>query len=402
MAAEGRAVPHRARFAGRTRRISARPGGGWAIHFEAVERAARGEDVILLSIGDHEFPTPEPIVEAAVRALRAGRHHYTPAAGIPELRRAIADFYARVAGARPAEGEIVVHPGAQGGLYALFQCLTERGDEVLVPEPMYVTYPETVASSGARLVPVPLKAGGDFALTPELLESRVTARTRALLINTPHNPTGTVLGRGEMEALVAFCARLGLWLISDEVYAGMVYGGGHTSALAFRARHDRIAVVESLSKGCAMTGWRVGWTVTPPDLAVHLEHLAGVTTYGLPPFVQDAAVTAMGHLEALEGEIAKRYERRASLVCRALAGEPALAVLPPRAGMFVVVGVAALGLDGDAFARRLLDERGVSVMPGSSFGESFRAYVRLSLTAPEERLAEACARILSFVSGLRR
>ena len=389
------------RFAARVTRIAERPGGGWAIHYDAVERRARGEKVILLSIGDHEFATPAPIVEAAIAALRQEHHHYTPAAGIPELRRAIAAFYADKAVIPVEDRNIVVMPGAQGGLYALLQCLVQSGDEVLVPEPMYVTYPETVAASGARLVPVPLAAARGFALEVEALAARVTGRTRAVLINTPHNPTGTVIPRETMAELVALCRRHGLWLVSDEVYAGMVYGGGHVSALAFADRHERIAVVESLSKSCAMTGWRVGWTVTPPDLAHYLEHLAGVMTYGLPPFIQEAAVEAMARLDRFEGEIARLYERRAALVCGALAADPDLLLHPPRAGMFVVLGVGRLGLDGESFARRLLEEAGVSLLPGESFGPGARDWVRLSLSADEDDLAEACRRILRFTAALR-
>ena len=391
----------RRRFAARVARIAERPGGGWAVHFDAVARRDRGEDVILLSIGDHEFATPEPIVEAAIAALRAGHHHYTPAAGIPELRRAIAAFYADKAAVPVTSDHIVVMPGAQGGLYALLQCLAESGDEVLVPEPMYVTYPETVAASGARLIPVPLSPERGFALDPAALAARVSGRARAVLVNTPHNPTGTVASREAMGELVELCRRHGLWLISDEVYAGMVYGGGHVSALAFADRHERIAVVESLSKSCAMTGWRVGWTVTPPDLAHYLEHLTGVVTYGLPPFIQKAAVEAMARLDDLEGNIARLYARRATRVCDALAADPELLVHRPRAGMFVMLGVARFGLDGERFARRLLDEEGVSLLPGTSFGPATRDCVRLSLSAGETDLDEACRRILRFTAALR-
>jgi arginine:pyruvate transaminase len=385
------------RFADRVARISARPGGGWAIHYEAVERAARGEDVILASIGDHEFPTPAPIVEAAVAALRAGRHHYTPAAGIPELRRAIADFYRRSQQIDVDPAQIVVVPGAQGGLYSILQCLVQTGDEVLVPEPMYVTYPETIQATGAAPVPVPLDPARDFALDPIEVERRIGPHTRALLVNTPHNPTGTVIPRPVMDALVRLCREHGLWLVSDEVYAGMVYGGGHVSALSGLGEWDRICVVESLSKGCAMTGWRIGWTVTPPDLANHLVDLMNVVTYGLPPFVQDAAVEAMRHIERLEEDIAELYRRRAERVCERLAGVPALRVHRPRAGMFVILEPVGFPGDGAAFARALLDEAGVATLPGESFGEAARHLVRLSLTPTDDRLDEACTRILRWL-----
>jgi arginine:pyruvate transaminase len=293
-------------------------------------------------------------------------------------------------------------PGAQGGLYAILQCLLQSGDEVLVPEPMYVTYPETVQATGARLVPVPLDPARDFALDPAEVARRIGPRTRALLINTPHNPTGTVIARPVMDALVGLCSAHSLWLISDEVYAGMVYGGGHVTALTGLTAFDRICVIESLSKGCAMTGWRIGWTVTPADLAQHLVDLMNIMTYGLPPFVQDAAVEAMRHIERLEGEIAALYERRAAMVCDRLQASPRLRVYRPRAGMFVMLEPLDFAGDGTAFARALLDEAGVATLPGESFGESARHLIRMSLTPNEARLDEACKRILRWLERPER
>lgn len=385
----------RPRFSARSRMVAARPMGGWDLFFEALRRAERGEDIVLLAVGDHEFPTPAFIVEAAVGSLRRGRHHYTPFAGIRELREAIAAFYRRL-GERVDPAEVTVHAGAQGGLYALFQCLLDPGDEVIGFEPMYVTYPETVAAAGARLVPVPLSFGRGFAVDVGEVERRIGPRTRAVLLNTPHNPTGAVVDADTIRRLAGLCARHGLWLVSDEVYAGMVYGEGHASALAVRGICERTVVVESLSKSCAMTGWRVGWTVTPPDLAGLLEQLEGVTTYGLPPFVQDAAVVALAHIDELEAEMRRRYARRAAIALEALAGAPGLEPFAPRAGMFVVARIAGTGLDGRTFARRLLDEAGVAVMPGDAFGPSFADGIRISLAAEEERLREGCRRIAAF------
>lgn len=385
----------RPRFAQRTRHIAARPMGGWDLFFEALERAERGEDIVLLAVGDHEFPTPAPIVEAAIASLRRGRHHYTPFAGIPELRSAIAAFYARL-GEKVTVEEVTVHAGAQGGLHALFQCLVDPGDEVIAFEPMYVTYPETVAAAGGRIVPVPLPFAAEFRIDPAEVEHRISPRTRAVLLNTPHNPTGAVVDAPTIAALAEICERHGLWLVSDEVYAGMVYGEGHASALAARGICGRIAVVESLSKSCAMTGWRVGWTVTPPDLAQLLEQLEGVVTYGLPPFVQDAAVVALAHIDALEAEMRERYARRAAIALEELSGAPGIEVFAPRAGMFVVARVAGTGLTGRAFARRLLDQAGVAVMPGDAFGPALADGIRISLGAEEERLREGCRRIAAF------
>jgi len=390
----------RMRYAALVDRIAGEGARAWRLHARAAERARRGEDVIVLSIGDPEVDTPPGIVEAAITSLRAGRHHYTPAAGEPALRRAVARRESQRTG-RPTEAEqVVIFPGAQSALFACALCLLQPGDEVVVAEPAYVTYPGVVGATGAGWVGVSLPAEAAFRLQAADVAAALTPRTRALLLNTPHNPTGAVLDRDTLEALAELAVAHDLWVISDEVYADLTFRGGQLSPSALPALAERTAVVSSLSKSHAMSGWRIGWAVAPGELAGHLVNLAQCMLYGSPPFIQDAA------LAALEGDIpeiastADHYRERAERVHRTLAEASPLRVHPPEAGVFVLVDVRGTGLGAQPFAERLLDQQGVGVLPCDAFGESVAGHVRLSLTATDPQVDEACRRIRAFVENL--
>ena len=290
--------------------------------------------------------------------------------------------------------------GAQCALFAACQCLLDPGDAVLVPEPMYVTYPATVAAAGGRLIRVPLVPERGFRLDLDRLASSVTPAVRAILVNSPNNPTGAVMTRPELEAVAELCRRHDLWLISDEVYASLLYEGEHVSPATLPGMAERTVTVSSLSKSHAMTGWRVGWLVGPPELARHAAKLSLCMLYGLPAFVQDAAVVALTRELADVADMRERLRRRRDAVCRRLGGLPNLACGRPQGGMFVMLDVRRTGLGADAFARRLLAEELVSVLAGDAFGGAAEGHVRLSLTATEERLAEACDRIGRFAFRL--
>ncbi len=216
------------RYARRAANLGGPAAETWHIHTLAAERR-RGQGVILLTVGDPDFPTPAPIVEAAKSSLDAGRTHYADVAGQPALRAAVAAHHERLTGRRVPQEDVVVFAGAQCALYAALQCLVDPGDEVVAFEPAYVTYPATIAAAGAVLVPVPLRPENGFHLDPADLRAALTPRTRAVLWNSPNNPTGAVATSHELEDLAAVCRERDLWLISDEVYAALVYDGEHLS-----------------------------------------------------------------------------------------------------------------------------------------------------------------------------
>jgi arginine:pyruvate transaminase len=384
------------RYASRVAGLAGAEAAAWDIHRLALDRQAGGQDVILLSVGDPDLPTPRPIVDRAKASLDAGRTHYADVTGQIELRAAIAAHHQRLSGQTVDPSEVVVLAGAQSALFAACQCLLEPGDEVIVPEPMYVTYPATIAAAGARLVRVPLLAERGFHLDLDALSAAVTPRTRAILLNSPHNPTGAVMTRHELEAVALLCRQHELWLLSAEVYATLVFEGEHVAPAGLPGMAERTATIASLSKSHAMTGWRIGWLIGPRQLARHVSHLALCMLYGSPTFIQDAATEALAREHVEVAAMHERYRRRRDAVCRRLAGLPGLSCTRPKGGMFVMLDVRRTGLSAEAFARSLLADEGVCVLAGDAFGGAAAGHVRLSLTASDERLAEACNRIGRF------
>lgn len=381
------------RYAKLTQRIAGDGAAAWDIHYRALAMQAEGKDVLLLSVGDPDFDTPAPIVEAAIDSLRAGHTHYADVRGKLALRQAIADRHRQRSGQPVSADQVTVLAGAQCALFCVAQCVLDPGDEVIVAEPMYVTYEAVFGACGVTVVPVPVKPENGFRVCPQDVAARITPRTRALALNSPHNPSGASLPRSTWEALAELCVAHDLWLISDEVYSELLYEGEHVSPGSLPGMAERTATLNSLSKSHAMTGWRVGWVVGSPELATHLENLALCMLYGSPDFIQDAAVVALNQpLPALEA-MRDAYRQRRDLVCEQLAGCPGVKALKPDGGMFVMVDIRETGLSAQAFADRLLDREGVSVLAGEAFGPSAAGHIRLGLVVGAEALAEACQRI---------
>ncbi len=380
-------------------RIAGRGAGAWALHVEAMAAKRRGEDVIVLSVGDPDFATPTGIVDAAVDALRAGDTHYTPIVGRPSLRAAVAERHTARTGLKVDPDQVVILAGAQNGLFACALCLTAPGDEVIVPVPMYVTYEATIGAAGARLVPVPCDPAGGFRPDPERLESAVSPRTSALFLANPNNPTGVVMRRDELEAIADIAIRHDLWVVSDEVYADLVFDGEHRSIAALPGMAERTVTVSSLSKSHAMPGWRTGWAIAPPELVPHLANLALCMLYGLPGFAQAAATKALTELDGEASRMRAHYRRRRNAVLEALAGISVIRCLKPEAGMFLLIDVRSTGLSSKEFARNLYRSTGVSVLDAAPFGGA-DGFVRVSFSNDDGLLEEGCQRIARFVAGL--
>jgi len=372
----------------------------WDIHYAAVAAQRAGEDAIVLSVGDPDFATPAFITDAAVASLQAGDTHYSDVAGRPELRQAIADLYRRRFDLQVGADNVIVLAGAQNALFAAALCLLEAGDEVIVFDPVYVTYEATLKATGAKLVAVPTPADNGFRLDAAALEAAITPRTRAIFFANPNNPTGVVMRPDELRAIAAVAERHDLWVVVDEVYEALTFEQPHQSFAALPGMAARTLSLGSLSKSHAMTGWRAGWIVAEPKLVGHIENLALNMLYGLPGFVQEAALAAVRRHDEVAAGMREVYRRRRDLVLRQLARSPRLKVLSPEAGMFVMVDVRGTGLSSLDFAWQLFRARGVSVLDAAAFGPLADGFVRLSFTLAGETLAEACERILGFVEGL--
>ncbi len=388
------------RFSSRIERLEGEGTDAWIVHDRAVDRMHRGDEIYLLSIGDPDFETPAPIRQAAVAALGTGRTHYSPSGGEPALRAAIADRASETLATRVSPGQVVIYPGAQAALFALAQCLFDPGDEVIVPEPAYVTYEAMLGAAGATMVPIPLRPERAFHLDPGDIARAIGPRTRGLLLNFPHNPTGAILTRDEGEATAELCRRHDLALISDEVYSALTFTGECVSPASLPGMADRTAVVSSLSKSHAMTGWRCGWSITSLALAAHLEKLVRCMHFGVAQFVQDAGAVALRLAEREAAGLRDAYLGRARVIIDRLQGVSGVACRLPEAGMYVFADVRGTGMSGKRFAAELLEATGVAVTPGEGFGPSGAGHVRITLGTSEQRLGEACDRIAGFVESL--
>jgi arginine:pyruvate transaminase len=378
-------------------RLQGKRTSAWEIHHEAQRAAARGEDVIVLSVGDPDFATPEVIVERAFQALREGDTHYTAVMGRDELREAIASEHARQSGRILGKDNVMLCAGAQNGLFAASLCLCEAGDEVIVPEPMYLTYEAAVKASGATLVPVPVDPAKGFHLDCDALEAAVTARTRAIFFATPCNPTGVVMPREHLERIARIARQHDLWVLSDEVYADLTFESEHVGIGALDGMNERTVTLGSLSKSHAMPGWRLGWAIAPDQLVGHLGRLALCMLYGLPGFIQQAALSALEHKPAIVADMRALYRRRRDVVYERLSRAPGLRCLLPEAGMFMMVDVSGTGLSAHEFTWQLFRSKKVSLLDASAFGEIAAGYVRLGFVVDEVRLEDACERIVEFV-----
>ncbi len=375
-------------------------GGGveaWTIHFEAMAAAARGADVIVLSVGDPEFAAPQAITEAAVDALRGGDTHYTTIAGRPALRQRIARQHSRQSGQPVDADNVIVVSGAQNGLFCASLCLCGPGDEVLVPEPLYLTYEATIRVSGATLVPVPVHADDSFRIDLDALEKAITARTRALFFATPCNPSGVVMNRAELRRIAALACQHDLWVVADEVYGALTFEAEHISIASLDGMAARTATVSSLSKSHAMAGLRIGWVVAPAELIRHMDKLLLCMLYGAPGANQQAACLALDQFDDVTADIRATYRRRRDLVHALLADVPGLRCPKPEAGMFLLLDIRSTGLSSSDFAWGLFRQTGVSVLDAQAFGPSARGFVRLGLVVDDERLVEACRRLVAYV-----
>jgi len=385
-------------FSSLVERISGAGADAWNIH--ALARAAheRGEDVILLSVGDPDLETPAVVVERAIESLRAGDTHYTSATGRTPLREAIAAQHRERCGQAVEAANVIFLGGAQNALFAASLCVAGPGDEVIALEPLYPTYPATLEASGARLIRAPAPAAARFRVDVAALEARITPRTRAIFFASPNNPSGVIMSHADLAAIGELARRHAWWVVVDEVYAGLA-PGGHVPSLA-AALPDQVVTISSLSKTHAMPGWRAGWIVGPTDLVKHVEALSLCMLYGLPGFIQEAALTALRVAPAAEARMRDYCAERCAVLSAGLDGIRGLRCEVPDAGMFMLVDVHATGLTGHDFMTRLYQVEGVSVIDGGAFGTDTRGFVRVCFATELALLREACVRIRRFVESL--
>jgi aspartate/methionine/tyrosine aminotransferase len=382
------------------KRIAGDGADAWIIHYEARAAHERGDDVIMLSVGDPDLETPAPVLERAIERLRAGDTHYTPATGRQHLREAIAASHHARTGQSVGAANVIFLAGAQNALFVASLCIAAPGDEVIALEPLYPSYPATLEISGARMVRVAAPAARGFRVDLEKLEAAITPRTRALFFATPNNPSGVILSAADLAVIGDLARRHSLWVVADEVYAGLAPGGRVPSLAA--ELPDQVVTINSLSKSHSMPGWRAGWLVGPPQMVIHAEAMAQCMLFGLPGFVQEAAVTALSVSNAAESRVREYCTARHGLLLAGLEGVRGLRCYSPDAGMFMLVDVRGTGLSGYDFMCGLYRAERVSVLDGGAFGQETSGFVRVCFATDEGRLREAIVRIRRFVDTLAR
>ncbi len=380
-----------------SRKVSSISASGIRHFFELI---ANMDGCISLGVGEPDFATPEPFIRAAFHSAVRGETHYTSNYGLPELREAIADHLERLYGVRyDPRNEIIVTIGVSEGLLLATHSILDPGDEMLSPDPYYVAYQPCCVLSGGKFVPVPTTMEHGFRVTAADLESRVTDRTKAVLIGYPANPTGAQMTREDLADIADLAARRDLIVISDEIYDRLSYGIPHTCFASLPGMKERTVLLGGFSKAYAMTGWRVGWVCAPADILEAMMKIHQYIIMSAPTPSQYAAIEALRNGEEFTQQFLAEFDARRRLIVAGLR-DMGLTAFEPRGAFYAFPSIRSTGLTDMEFAERLLDEEKVAVIPGSAFGECGRGHVRMCYAAPIPLLEEALERIGHFVRKL--
>ncbi|GAB6134646.1 aminotransferase class I/II-fold pyridoxal phosphate-dependent enzyme [Thermococcus prieurii] len=369
---------------------------------ELFEKARKMENVISLGIGEPDFDTPEVIKEAAKRALDEGYTHYTPNAGIPEFREAIAEYYKEFYNVDVETENIIVTAGAYEATYLAFQSILEQGDDVIIPDPAFVCYVEDAKIAEAGIIRIPLREEYKFRLNPDELVEAITKRTRMIVINYPNNPTGAVMKKSVVKAIADIAQDYNIYILSDEPYEHFLYEGAkHYPMIKYAP--DNTILANSFSKTFAMTGWRLGFAIAPKQVIRDMIKLHAYVVGNVTSFVQIAGITALRDKRSWEAVERMRqvYDERRKLVLKHLSEVPHLEAFKPKGAFYVWVKIdPELDMTSEDFADWLLENAGVVVIPGTAFGKQGEGWVRISYATEKEKLIEAMERMKGALSKL--
>ncbi|WP_132009202.1 pyridoxal phosphate-dependent aminotransferase [Mesobacillus foraminis] len=377
-----------------------------AITAKAKEMKAQGIDVIGLGAGEPDFNTPQHIIDAAVKSMEAGLTKYTPSGGLPALKKEVAAKLKRDQGLDYDAKEIIVTNGAKHALYTLFQVILDEGDEVIIPIPYWVSYPEQVKLAGGTPVYINGAEANDFKITPEQLREAATNRTKAVIINSPSNPTGMIYSKEELEALGKVCLELGILIVSDEIYEKLVYGGHTHVSIAELSPElkEQTIIINGVSKSHSMTGWRIGYAAGNSEIISAMTDLASHSTSNPTSNAQYATIAAYAESQEPVEAMRQAFEERLDIVHRKLVEIPGVSCIKPQGAFYLFPNVSeAAAISGckdvDELVDKLLTEANVAVVPGSGFGAP--DYIRLSYATSLDLLEAAVDRIKNYIESKR-
>jgi aspartate/methionine/tyrosine aminotransferase len=388
------------KFAERMSRLGTE--GAFEVLAKARKLEAEGKHIVHLEIGEPDFATPDNIVEAGISAMQNGYTHYTPAAGIKEVREAVAGFVSRMLKCGEVDGsEVVLVPGSKNVLLFTLLACVEPGDEVIMPDPGYPAYHSQVSFIGAIPRMVTLREETGFRMDLDELRSLVSPKTRMIIVNTPQNPTGGVLTQEDVKTVCEIAIEHDLMVVSDEIYSQLVYGFHHVSPMTQPGMRERTVLMDGLSKSYAMTGWRLGYAVAPRELAIRLEQLMINSSSCAAGFTQMAAIEALSMPESEHAvhRMVKVFEHRRNLVVEGLNRIPGVRCKLPQGAFYAFPNIEGTGFDERELSSRLLSEAGVAVLPGTAFGEAGKGFIRLAYTQSEDELTTGLERIRAFVEA---
>jgi len=372
--------------------------------FEVLAKAraleAQGREIVHLEIGEPDFDTPSNIVEEAGTALHRGYTHYSPSAGIPELREAIAEYTSERRGVEVRPEQVVVTPGAKPIMFFAILALVEEGDEVLYPNPGFPIYESMINFVGARPVPLVLEEERDFRFDVSQLEDKVSPLTKMIIVNSPQNPTGGVLTREDLEAIAQVAEEHDLVVLTDEVYERILYEGEHISILSLPGMQKRTILLNGYSKTYAMTGWRLGFGVMPEEIAVHITRLMTNSNSCTATFTQWAGIEALRGPQDVVDKMVEEFKRRRDVIVPGLNAIKGIRCVEPKGAFYVFPNIEGTGMNEREFADYLMEEAGVAVLAGTSFGEHGRGFIRMSYANSVENIEKALASIEAALNEL--
>ncbi len=376
------------------------PEGAYAVLARAQALEAQGKHIIHLEIGQPDFPTFPGVVDAGVSAIRNGRTRYNPPAGTPELRKAVAEDAGARRGIDIQPTQVVIGPGAKPGLFFPTLAVVQPGDEVLYPDPGFPTYRAMIQLAGGVPVPVPLREENDFSFDIEALEKLAGPKTRMIILNSPANPTGGVIPLADLERIASLAQRWNAWVMSDEIYARLVYSGDFAPSIAsLPGMQERTIIVDGFSKTFAMTGWRLGYTIMPEALAERVELLLTHSVGCTATFTQDAGLAALQGPQDQVSAVLADYRQRRDRMVAGLNALPGVHCQVPGGAFYAFPNITQTGLSSRQLASRLLDEAGVAVLAGTDFGHNGEGYLRLCYAASPVQIDEGLARIAAFLNS---